>query len=765
MTSTRSSKPVLFSALRQELRRMSVWLALFPFLGFVYALCHGLARAMFCRQTSAVAGADQTVQIYGSMALMLFAGATVAGAFFAVSAFRYLYSRRQSDFFLALPVARRTAYFVKWAAVQLILFLGYCGAALSIWLLPRMIPHKWHIQLDAGYGMRLLAVAFAATAAFYCICQLCAVTAGKVWQYWTLLIGVGGFLPFGLASYTELFPTFLSGLSQQPVRMMTLTSPLVYVAFAVQGAFRFRYLLLAALAVAVLSFFFGMYFYRHRSGECAEQAVSTSVIYVLATTGAALSLVCLPLLLSFKAYQYGLYALLCAAGIGVMVLLCTLVYYRRAVTPVAAVLSSTLMVGIVATVCLLGVQGNAYRNKVPDAADVVQVTVAPAARDQLVDLPDHIMDPADYTVVSEMTDSQELAASYTFTEPESVAAMVQLHKACIAAAETEELGNSGYKSRFTYQLKNGKTLSRTYTACNEDGQNVIRATKEYKLQQAFAQIGQSDLLYVTYNSLDSGDNYYGLDESLGEIPVDKASYYAAIRADFMALTKADWAQINLADPAWTTVSFTVYQVRPGTDEKISRQLRKMDADALRAYYIRYYNTHTDSQPPCPIVRSTVFLPAKSTTANRAVQLLQKDGYTFAAASTLPNAGQVERMLVAPILLDKDICRLGSSEDSSIFIYRPELFLGSQVLRKDYASLYKAPFCAVEDAQDIARTLAQVQPEANAFELLKKEKQGYAVCFITKDAKATQMFFVPTAYGYDAQQPVDTEADAEAFAID
>lgn len=33
------------------------------------------------------------------------------------------------------------------------------------------------------------------------------------------------------------------------------------------------------------------------------------------------------------------------------------------------------------------------------------------------------------------------------------------------------------------------------------------------------------------------------------------------------------------------------------------------------------------------------------------------------------------------------------------------------------------------------------------ERLKQAKQGYAVSLITKDGKATKMYFVPTAYGY------------------
>ena len=60
MTSTRSSKWVLFSALQREGRRMSVWLALFPFLGFLYALCHGLLQALMNQDTDTVAAQDQT---------------------------------------------------------------------------------------------------------------------------------------------------------------------------------------------------------------------------------------------------------------------------------------------------------------------------------------------------------------------------------------------------------------------------------------------------------------------------------------------------------------------------------------------------------------------------------------------------------------------------------------------------------------------------------------------------------------------------------
>ena len=73
MTSTRSSKWVLFSALQREGRRMSVWLALFPFLGFLYALCHGLLQALMNQDTDTVAAQDQTVRI------LLFAFCTVGG--------------------------------------------------------------------------------------------------------------------------------------------------------------------------------------------------------------------------------------------------------------------------------------------------------------------------------------------------------------------------------------------------------------------------------------------------------------------------------------------------------------------------------------------------------------------------------------------------------------------------------------------------------------------------------------------------------------
>lgn len=774
MTSTRSSKRVLLSALQREVRRMSVWLALFPFLGFLYALFHGFLQALMNREIGAAAVQDQTVRIFGSMALLLSAATAMAGAFFAMSAFRFLYSRRQSDFYLSLPVTRRTSYFVKWVIGELVLLLAFCGVGIGIWLLPRLIPRKWHIQLNAGYGLRLLAVAFAAAAAFYCICLLCAVTAGKVWQYWTLLIGIGGCLPLGLVSYAELFPTFLSGLNQQPVRIVALASPISYVLFGIQGAFRFRYLLVASLAVAAVSFFAGLFFYRRRSGECAEQTVSTQAVYVLATTGAALSLVCLPMLLSLKANQYGVYALLCGAGVGVMTLVCTLVYARKAITPTAAVLCSTLVVVTVCTVCLLGVQGSDYRNKVPAAEDVVQVTVQPMVEDPLVDLPDSVLEPASYLAYTETAELQEMESSYTFTDPASVAAIVQLHRDCITAAETEVLGSSGFKSSFQYKLKNGKTLTRIYTAYGDDGANTIRSTKEYKLQQPFVEnSAKENLLLVSFNSTDRGNLYWNqnLENDRGEVQVDQTAYYAAIRADFMDLTRTDWTYMNMQDASWSTVSFTIYQVRPGTDSKTRRQLQKMDPETLRTYYNRFYSTHTDSDPPCPVVRSVVCLPNQSAGAYRTLKLLEKDGFVYGAQATLPSADQVETMLVSPIYTvsaasdEENGCLLGNPDsDNSYYLFRPESLLGGQVVRKDFASLYTEPFRTVTDPKAIARTLAGVQPGANQTARLQKAKQGYAVSFITKDGKATKMYFVPTAYGYEEGQSVTANADDLVYAM-
>ena len=770
MTSTRSSNRVLLSALQREVRRMSVWLVLFPCLGFVYALCHGFLQGVMNRESNAAAAQDQTVHIFGSMALLLFILTALAAAFFAMSAFRFLYSRRQSDFYLSLPVTRRTSYFVKWAVGELVLLLGFGGAGVGVWLLPKLLPRKWYVLLDAGYGLRLMAVAFAATAAFYCICLLCAVTAGKVWQYWTLLIGIGGCLPLGIVSYTELFPIFLSGLSQQPVRLAALASPIVYVPFAVQGAFRFRYLLLAALLVAAASFLGGLFFYRRRSGECAEQTLSTPAVYVLATTGAALSLVCLPMLLSLKANQYGVYALLCGAGVGLMVLVCTLVYTRRAVTPTAAVLCSTLVVVTIGTVCLLGVQGSDYRNKVPAAADVVQVTVEPSMEDPLVDLPDYLLDPAAHMVASNTQDTQELADAYTFTDPDSVAAMVQLHRDCIAAAETEVLGSSSYKSCFRYKLKNGKTFTRMYTAYGDEWANAIRATKEYKLQQPFMENSGADhLLLVSYNSADRGNLYWNetLEDNRGEVQVDKTAYYAAIRADFMALSRADWNYINVQDSAWSAVSFTIYQVRPGTDSKTRRRLQKMDPQALRSYYNRFYATHTDSDPPCPVVRTVVCLPNQSAEAMRTLQLLQRDGLIYGPQRTLPAADQVSCMLVSPVYVDNDSCILGDpTGDNGYYIVRPESLLGGQVVRRDFGSLYTEPFRTVEDRDAIARTLARVQPGVNQTARMRKAKQGYMVCFITADEqRATKMFFVPTADGYEDGQVLESTVDDLSYEME
>lgn len=496
---------------------------------------------------------------------------------------------------------------------------------------------------------------------------------------------------------------------------------------------------------------------------------------MLATTGAALSLVCLPMLLTLQANQYGVYALLCGAGVGVMTLVCTLVYTRKVVNPTAAVLCSTLVVVTVGTVCLLGVQGSDYRNKVPAAEDVAQVTVQPMVQDPLVDLPDYMLEPGTHSVSTDTTESQELESSYTFTDPASVAAIVQLHRDCITAAETEALGGSGFKSSFRYKLKNGKVLTRIYTAYGDNGANVIRSTKEYKQQQPFVKnSAKENLLLVSLISTERDDLYWNqtMEDNRGEVQVDQTAYYAAIRADFMELTRADWTYMNMQDASWSTVSFAIYQVRPGTDSKTRRQLQKMDPEALRTYYNRFYSTHTDSDPPCPVKRSVVYLPNQSGGANRTLKLLQKDGFIYGAQTTLPSADQVETMLVSPICTvtadytEGDGCLLGEPDsEDGYYLTRPESLLGGQVVRKNFASLYTDPFRTVTDRKAIARTLAGVQPGADQMERLKQAKQGYAVSLITKDGKATKMYFVPTAYGYAQGKPTTDAASDLAYALE
>lgn len=126
------------------------------------------------------------------------------------------------------------------------------------------------------------------------------------------------------------------------------------------------------------------------------------------------------------------------------------------------------------------------------------------------------------------------------------------------------------------------------------------------------------------------------------------------------------------------------------------------------------------------------------------------------------------MLVSPICTvtaDYTECLLGEPDsEDGYYLTRPESLLGGQVVRKNFASLYTDPFRTVTDRKAIARTLAGVQPGADQMERLKQAKQGYAVSLITKDGKATKMYFVPTAYGYAQGKPTTDAASDLAYAL-
>lgn len=213
-----------------------------------------LCATAFCRHfmnqdTDTVAAQDQTVRIFGSIALFLSCRHNHGGGVLCHICFS-LSLQSAAKRFLFIP-AGDSAHF-------LLCQVGDRGIGAFAGLLrcrDRMLVGAAadSSQVACSTGCRLRPAAadscLCSGGGLYCICLLCAVTAGKVWQYWTLLIGIGGCLPLGLISYAELFPAFLSGLNQQPVRIVALVSPIAYVPFGVQGVFDFRYLLLAALLV------------------------------------------------------------------------------------------------------------------------------------------------------------------------------------------------------------------------------------------------------------------------------------------------------------------------------------------------------------------------------------------------------------------------------------------------------------------------------------------------------------------------------------
>ena len=175
----------------------------------------------------------------------------------------------------------------------------------------------------------------------------------------------------------------------------------------------------------------------------------------------------------------------------------------------------------VALFLVVGFDLTGYETRVPDPAQVASVEIL--------------------GVHSEPNDNASYMDGVVAEDPEEIALVTQLHQAVVDHRE-EENGPQGYRSSLdlTYHMKNGTTMTRSYTIYAESQESGQPGTTAYALEQLLA---DRDLVWQAYYLdeaqaiLDDGGQltgvYYSIDGDIGNWP-DTSTQEVALDSDMQA---------------------------------------------------------------------------------------------------------------------------------------------------------------------------------------------------------------------------------------
>ena len=170
---------------------------------------------------------------------------------------------------------------------------------------------------------------------------------------------------------------------------------------------------------------------------------------------------------------------------------------------------------------VVGFDLTGYETRVPDPAQVASVEIL--------------------GVHSEPNDNASYMDGVVAEDPEEIALVTQLHQAVVDHRE-EENGPQGYRSSLdlTYHMKNGTTMTRSYTIYAESQESGQPGTTAYALEQLLA---DRDLVWQAYYLdeaqalLDDGGQltgvYYSIDGDVGNWP-DTSTQEVALDSDMQA---------------------------------------------------------------------------------------------------------------------------------------------------------------------------------------------------------------------------------------
>ncbi|MGN0459207.1 MAG: DUF6449 domain-containing protein [Eubacterium sp.] len=516
--------------------------------------------------------------------------------------FKEIYKKQSCDAYFSVPIRREEYFIANYLYGALVNTVCYFGTALFYIGVLVASDHTF----DASYLPKIFAM-FAALLAIYSAFVMCAVASGRR-LYYILLSLIFIFCP----------STFFSGIIIQINSIWGFSSDLSYLSAVnpiensalVAVNENMLPLIIISVAEIVVMFAAGLILFKNREAEIAETGI----------TGRVIPYAVLALLIGAMYFEFGIGNTVIDIILGIIAAAIFTfafgkIFFRKAFTKKTTLTLAVVCTGLTALSVIVATPAfNFYVKYVPDAELVESAEVCTL---------DSVQDFGMVAYLNDIVTDEYTSNDIILENPDNIEKVIELHKATVSndiiskskyhgnvslikALFLDELLDDGSDDEYdktsyklTYHLKNGKTVSRTYSV------NLSLISEKlddvYKNEEAVDCI-LNELLdkKIFYASL---YDYYDYDYDEEETDNDESAYYynedllrnfdikeftEAYRKDLLSYDKdygGSWFESNIlqwTDSYYPEYSLTIYYVDEAnaSDEDI-KAIEKMTYHQVR----------------------------------------------------------------------------------------------------------------------------------------------------------------------------------------
>ena len=594
MTSTNSlNKSRLAAMLKNVFRRnIAIYIVVQAISAlYAYFLASGNLRAI----ASLGWRHEITPAISGNMATFLMNWGILWSFIIAVLLFREIYSKRAGAFYFAVPVKRET-YFNTNMLFGMITFLSSYVLIAFITITAirsnAFCPAEL-IAFETGNFLLKLTVALTCVFASFAIFMLCAVISGKVWHYFVLSFISTAAALSGIMNFANYLSS-IWGFWVDPSKAW-IVSPAGTALFGFREEGELKLIIASIIQFAVF-YAIGFVAFKKRKAEVAEVSLAGKVLPAIMMVGCLLS-VCL-MILSITGYPVIINVVIAVVACAIVTVILTAIFYRKALTKTTAKYLAAAVGIMLVVVCAVEFFPSARYEKYVPSADEVESVIY----DENVEFENKSLGGAliDYLLYASYESYYDRGlVTYTFTGDEAKAKVEELHKKIVdddtlrSEYANESYYYGGYSVRITYNLKNGKSVTRSYCVGTRDiyGEYIdLMQTEEAILQTPPLDCEKNDILFIGIR------DYRALNEEKYEDYEDTYDYDDVYIEDY-------WEVYKSLDEYDTLFGLILNDKKAEPKEVFS------DLMTTSAYYVYYYENSVDYND----VVLTVFICAEDVT--------------------------------------------------------------------------------------------------------------------------------------------------------